>query len=68
MSDDSSDRRIPYDWARVTCPTCGSAPNVRCRTLSTNRVTDAHGRRHEMGNLDRYRQSLADRGYPVGDA
>lgn len=59
---------IPYDWARVECPTCGAKPDFRCRTLTTKRVTDAHGRRLEMGNLDRYRQSLAARGYPVGDA
>lgn len=54
------------DWARVECPTCGAKPDHRCRALTSGRSTDAHSRRREMGNLDRYQRSQASR--PGGDA
>lgn len=60
------EKRIPYDWARVECPTCGAKPDHRCRALSSGRSTDAHSRRIQMGNLDRYQRSQAGR--PGGDA
>lgn len=44
-----TDQILPYAWARVTCPTCGAEPDHRCRTLATNRTTDAHKARIEMG-------------------
>lgn len=42
--------RIPYDWARVECPTCHAQPDTRCRAKS-GRTTDAHAKRIQM---DRY--------------
>lgn len=50
------EKRIPYDWARVECPTCKAKPDFRCRALTSGRTTDAHRRRIQMGNLYRYRQ------------
>lgn len=38
---------IPYDWARVECPTCLAGVNLRCRALTTGRVTDTHTARIE---------------------
>ena len=59
---------IPYDWARVECPTCGAKPDRRCRALTSGRTTDAHRRRYRLGNLWRDQTRLADKGFPVGDA
>ncbi|QNO12392.1 hypothetical protein I5H85_gp079 [Mycobacterium phage Royals2015] len=50
MTDDSP--RIPYDWARAECPTCGSAPDTRCRAKS-GRTTDAHMKRVDLA-FERY--------------
>jgi hypothetical protein len=44
MTDDIAERRIPYDWAEFECPTCGAAPDTRCRAKS-GRTTDAHAKR-----------------------
>jgi uncharacterized Zn finger protein (UPF0148 family) len=60
------EKRIRYDWARVDCPTCGAKADFRCRAISSGRSTDAHARRIEMGNRERYRRSLAERGLPAG--
>lgn len=35
-------QRIPFDWARVPCPTCGAQPDQWCQTLTAGWVTDAH--------------------------
>lgn len=39
---------IPYDWARIECPTCGAQPDQRCRAKS-GRTTDAHAKRNRDG-------------------
>lgn len=50
--------RIPYDWARVECPTCGAPPDTRCKTMS-GRGTDAHAKRTREGTqLVRYRNEF----------
>lgn len=49
MTDDSApaERRIPYDWAEVKCPTCDADPDTRCRAKS-GRTTDAHVKRYRL--------------------
>lgn len=46
-------RMIPFDWARVSCPKCGAGPDERCRTLTTNRPTDAHEQRRQLAEVHR---------------
>jgi hypothetical protein len=43
-------QRIPFDWARVPCPTCGAQPDQRCRALTTGGPTDTHRRRINRGD------------------
>ncbi|WNO26652.1 hypothetical protein SEA_JUNIORMINT_64 [Mycobacterium phage Juniormint] len=49
--------RIPYDWARVECPTCGAAPDTRCRARS-GRTTDAHVKRLDLAWQRRRRRRV----------
>jgi predicted RNA-binding Zn-ribbon protein involved in translation (DUF1610 family) len=63
MEDEITDRRrIPYDYARYTCPTCGSLPDKKCRTLTTNKTTDAHQARMNLVFLGRHSVYRPDHG------
>jgi hypothetical protein len=54
---------IPYDWARVECPTCKQPPDTKCQTLTSGRSTDAHDRRIQMGSRMAYaRKDYAENG------
>ena len=34
-----------FSWQRVDCPKCGARVGMKCRTLTSGRITDSHNAR-----------------------